>query len=364
MQSQVLSLITRELAQQARRFDGLGDAGAQARKHDAYCFELVAVMTSLSSSSSGVKHLATGKTVATLLRLLPLATPRIQRQVLSVLRRVLPHVKPSDLDRHLTVSSLLTQMYAAGGEPAGDKEPTGFGAASGSAGGAVVWLLLCYALRFTVQVRGRTDGRPVRLTARVHSSLLTGSLAAAEASQWLDVLRSTLLSADGGVALAPDAMPRGKQRDDAANSWSGVFATAVAAVARALPRHMEQAASAPGSAVAMPVLWVALATLGVVGDAAAAALAPGMAAASAPAAASGAGAGAGATDSKEGNELATCDNHADGSTPAKWLCSSCPEGSQRLCQDCDFYLHLAPAKRSHTRSVIVAKDATVRDQQS
>ncbi len=65
---------------------------------DTYCYELVCMLSSLSDTDAGRPHVAQPLTVGVLVALLPVATPRVQRQVLLILRRVLLFVNPRVLD--------------------------------------------------------------------------------------------------------------------------------------------------------------------------------------------------------------------------------------------------------------------------
>ena len=74
---------------------------------DAYCFELLSMVLALSGSAVGRQYLAQQHTLMQdLLTLLHTASPRVQRQVTSLLRRVLPEVAPQVLANLLGVPSL------------------------------------------------------------------------------------------------------------------------------------------------------------------------------------------------------------------------------------------------------------------
>ena len=65
---------------------------------DVYCFELVCMLSSLSDTDAGKARVAQPGMVGILVALLPVATPRVQRQVLLILRRVLLMVDPKLVD--------------------------------------------------------------------------------------------------------------------------------------------------------------------------------------------------------------------------------------------------------------------------
>ncbi|XP_074671596.1 E3 ubiquitin-protein ligase MYCBP2 isoform X18 [Strix aluco] len=74
---------------------------------DAYCFELLSMVLALSGSNVGRQYLAQQLTLLQdLFSLLHTASPRVQRQVTSLLRRVLPEVTPSRLASIIGVKSL------------------------------------------------------------------------------------------------------------------------------------------------------------------------------------------------------------------------------------------------------------------
>lgn len=74
---------------------------------DAYCFELLSMVLALSGSNVGRQYLAQQLTLLQdLFSLLHTASPRVQRQVTSLLRRVLPEVTPNRLASIIGVKSL------------------------------------------------------------------------------------------------------------------------------------------------------------------------------------------------------------------------------------------------------------------
>ncbi|KTG07068.1 hypothetical protein cypCar_00011584, partial [Cyprinus carpio] len=74
---------------------------------DAYCFELLSMVLALSGSNVGRQYLAQQLTLLQdLFSLLHTASPRVQRQVTSLLRRVLPEVTPMRLASVIGVKAL------------------------------------------------------------------------------------------------------------------------------------------------------------------------------------------------------------------------------------------------------------------
>ena len=74
---------------------------------DSYCFEMLSMVLALSGSAIGRSYLAQQEVLLSdLLSLLHTSTARVQRQVVSLLRRVLPEIKPSFLASLLKVKRL------------------------------------------------------------------------------------------------------------------------------------------------------------------------------------------------------------------------------------------------------------------
>jgi hypothetical protein len=128
-----------------------------------------------------------------LVALLPVATPRVQRQVLLILRRVLMLVDPKAVDEKVAVpggllraalEAKLTAESKASGADGSEVEGDALAAATAKAdaerkratgrGSTVAALLMCYAKALALQVRGRADGRPVMTNATLSDDLYPG----------------------------------------------------------------------------------------------------------------------------------------------------------------------------------------------
>ena len=83
-------------------------SAGRAMDSDAYCFELLSMVLALSGSSVGRKYLAQQHPglLKDLAALLHAGTPRVQRQVVSLLRRVLPSILPHQFADVLGIPSL------------------------------------------------------------------------------------------------------------------------------------------------------------------------------------------------------------------------------------------------------------------
>lgn len=74
---------------------------------DTYCFEMMSLVLALSGSGVGRSHLASQYNfIKDLLALLHTASGRIQRQVIALLRRILPEVRPQSLANLLGIANL------------------------------------------------------------------------------------------------------------------------------------------------------------------------------------------------------------------------------------------------------------------
>ena len=87
---------------------------AAERLSDTYCFELLSMVLALSGSEVGRAYIAEQYSLLTnLLALLHTGTPRVQRQVVSVLRRILSLVSPHRLAHTLGIASLPKPGFSA-----------------------------------------------------------------------------------------------------------------------------------------------------------------------------------------------------------------------------------------------------------
>lgn len=325
-------------------------AGRALPATDAYVYEVVSILLSLSDAEAGRARLCTPIVVAALLTLLPRSTPRVQRAVLAVLRRVLPDVPPARLDGAVRAPlSLLSAGLASasaaadaagsaarggGGGGGGGGEGGGGGggatlegivsqqAPSSGPGAGLAALLLLLAPALTLEVRGRAGdgGRPVRVVAAPPPGIAPGALPPEVAAEVTELLR---LAAGGGAGPA----------------WRAAVDAGAAAAFAQLPSLLDACARRPALATLLPQLWFALSCL--------AAFKTGNAVAT--------GAAVAAAGGRDGTAAAAaavlCENHGDGATAAKWECAECAD-ERRLCDECDRVVHLAPRRRAHARAAL------------
>eukprot|EP00753_Platysulcus_tardus_P003806 PLAT12492.32.p1 GENE.PLAT12492.32~~PLAT12492.32.p1 ORF type:complete len:3532 (+),score=1996.96 PLAT12492.32:1397-10597(+) len=298
LQRHLFDLVSTELKAEAARFknDRVWEMiGVEESSADEYAFELVSICLSLSGSVVGKRFLAGSGIMDTLLTLLPLGTPRMQRTLLSILRRILLDLAPSEVD-----------VTAVAGVDA-DVPPV------------VSYLCLVFAKSLRLQVRGRVAGRPMMADAPLGDGWVAGAVSLPVAKDLLALLREL------------------REQD----SWRAEFDKVARATVLSLPVSLEVHIPTPLQCVQLPALWLALASLSIVGEDHSSLAAEEIRESSAD----------DGTVVKE--EVKFCDNHMDGKTRADWQCADC---SKALCGDCDHYLHLPVGMREHSRTPILSTE--------
>jgi len=134
LQKSVFELVFSEIEREAPQLQQAMEASKDVEDEqeddsvDGYCFELTSMVLALSGAVVGREFLANPQLLGVLLSLLPVGSPRIQRQILHIFRRILPQVSPSELD---DVSKAACNLAAT----------------------PVDFFLFCVAKAFTVQIR-------------------------------------------------------------------------------------------------------------------------------------------------------------------------------------------------------------------
>jgi len=234
--------------------------------------------------------------VRTLLSLAIIGTPRIQRQVIPICRRVLPHVKPEALDALFSKEMGVVRS-----------------------GGAVAYVLLAMAKAMRVVFRGASNKGAVEEVTIDQVSEQTaggvwirGDVSVETASELLLLVQSLR------------QVPQWKNPIDA------LVQSAIVDL-KTLQKRVESQTQVPQ----LPQLWVALASLCLVGsDGELAKLVEE------------------ANRASDGTTI-TCDNHDDGQTEAAFRCGA-EQCNINLCADCDRILHLSRDKRLHARTPIIS----------
>ncbi|CAO2591792.1 E3 ubiquitin-protein ligase MYCBP2 [Lemmus lemmus] len=302
---------------------------------DAYCFELLSMVLALSGSNVGRQYLAQQLTLLQdLFSLLHTASPRVQRQVTSLLRRVLPEVTPSRLASIIGVKSL----------PPADISDIIHSTEKGDWNklGILDMFLGCIAKALTVQLKakgttitgtaGTTVGKGVT-TVTLPMIFNSSYLRRGESHWWMKGSTPTQIS-EIIIKLIKD-MAAGHLSE----AWSRVTKNAIAETIIALTK-MEEEFRSPVRCIATTRLWLALASLCVLDQDHVDRLSSGR------------------WMGKDGQQkqMPMCDNHDDGETAAIILCNMCGN----LCTDCDRFLHLHRRTKTHQRQVFKEEEEAIK----
>uniref|UniRef100_T1JCF5 RCR-type E3 ubiquitin transferase n=1 Tax=Strigamia maritima TaxID=126957 RepID=T1JCF5_STRMM len=307
------------------------------KSSDAYCFEMLSMVLALSGSSVGRVYLAQQYSLLRdLLSLLHTGSARVQRQVTSLLRRVLPEVPPQTLANILTVPTLPPTDFSivseANKSPDVQEEPFDFHKM-----GILDVFLSCIAKALTVQmkVKGKETGKgitTITLATAIHPRDPHG------ARWWLRGCLTRKL-AEVIIQLLKD-MAAGKLSE----SWASVTKGAVAENILNLTK-LDENYRTPAECLKTPtvvILWLALASLCVLDQDHVERLSSGQ--------------WVGGGDNQQAQPRPTCDNHDDGETLAIILCNICGN----LCADCDRFLHLHRKTRVHQRQVFKEEEEAIK----
>ncbi|XP_053161485.1 E3 ubiquitin-protein ligase MYCBP2 isoform X13 [Hemicordylus capensis] len=302
---------------------------------DAYCFELLSMVLALSGSNVGRQYLAQQLTLLQdLFSLLHTASPRVQRQVTSLLRRVLPEVTPSRLASIIGVKAL----------PPADISDIIHSTEKGDWNklGILDMFLGCIAKALTVQLKakgttitgtaGTAAGKGVT-TVTLPMIFNSSYLRRGESHWWMKGSTPTQIS-EIIIKLIKD-MAAGHLSE----AWSRVTKNAIAETIIALTK-MEEEYRSPVRCIATTRLWLALASLCVLDQDHVDRLSSGK------------------WMGKDGQQkqMPMCDNHDDGETAAIILCNVCGN----LCTDCDRFLHLHRRTKSHQRQVFKEEEEAIK----
>jgi len=349
---------------------GLGAGPDQTSPPDTYCFEMLSLVLALSGSSLGRSHLATQYgLIQDLMTLLHTGTARIQRQVIALLRRVLPHVLPEKLAGLLGISSLppkdfgiLAAAYRSSSEGAE------FLSFDMHKQGILDVFLSCIAKSLTLQVKvkgqqGQAGGgvasasaaaaknpvSTVTLASSIQQQSGSSEASSSVGSRWW--MRGTLPKkiSEEIISLLKD-MTEGKLSEE----WSAITKSAIAEnilnLTRLEGRHRDSS-----ECLRQPVVWLALSSLCVLDHAHVDGLSSGEWSRTCG---GGGGGGGGSNEAAAApaNPRPTCDNHDDAETLAIIMCDVCGN----LCGDCDRFLHLHRKTRSHQRQVFKEEEEAIK----
>ncbi|XP_043104373.1 E3 ubiquitin-protein ligase MYCBP2 isoform X6 [Puntigrus tetrazona] len=302
---------------------------------DAYCFELLSMVLALSGSNVGRQYLAQQLTLLQdLFSLLHTASPRVQRQVTSLLRRVLPEVTPMRLASVIGVKALPPADISDIIHSTEKSDWTKLG--------ILDMFLGCIAKALTVQLKakgttivgtaGMAAGKGV--TTVTLPMIFNSSYIRRGISHWWMKGSTPPQIAEIIIKLVKD-MAAGHLSD----AWSRVTKNAIAETIIALTK-MEEEHRCPVRCIATTRLWLALASLCVLDQDHVDRLSSGR------------------WMGKDGQQkqMPMCDNHDDGETAAIILCNACGN----LCTDCDRFLHLHRRTRTHQRQVFKEEEEAIK----
>ncbi|XP_016086576.1 E3 ubiquitin-protein ligase MYCBP2-like [Sinocyclocheilus grahami] len=302
---------------------------------DAYCFELLSMVLALSGSNVGRQYLAQQLTLLQdLFSLLHTASPRVQRQVTSLLRRVLPEVTPMRLASVIGVKALPPADISDIIHSTEKSDWTKLG--------ILDMFLGCIAKSLTVQLKakgttivgtaGMAAGKGV--TTVTLPMIFNSSYIRRGISHWWMKGSTPPQIAEIIIKLVKD-MAAGHLSD----AWSRVTKNAIAETIIALTK-MEEEHRCPVRCIATTRLWLALASLCVLDQDHVDRLSSGR------------------WMGKDGQQkqMPMCDNHDDGETAAIILCNACGN----LCTDCDRFLHLHRRTRTHQRQVFKEEEEAIK----
>ncbi|XP_066580931.1 E3 ubiquitin-protein ligase MYCBP2 [Prorops nasuta] len=312
----------------------LSDDSDLSKATDTYCFEMLSMVLALSGSTVGRNYLShqTGL-LKDLLSLLHTGSARVQRQVTSLLKRILPEIKPEVLANVVGTERLPPKDFsiisvASNGYP----NTSGF---NENSPGILDVFLSCIAKALTVQVRvkGKENNgkflQSVSLATSIHPKSNVG------ARWWLRGCMTRKL-AEVIIKLLKD-MASGKLSDE----WAAVTKAAIAENILSLTR-LDEKSREPSQCLHTPTLWLSLASLCVLDSEHVERLSSALQWS--------------AADGQSATPRPICSNHDDDETTAIIQCNVCGN----LCAECDKILHLHRRTRMHVRQVCKEEEEAIR----
>ncbi|XP_074101339.1 MYC binding protein highwire isoform X2 [Cotesia typhae] len=312
----------------------LSESSDVPKASDTYCFEMLSMVLALSGSAVGRNYLSHQYgLIKDILSLLHTGSARVQRQVTSLLRRILPEIKPEHFANVLGVERLPPSDFSI-------VSVTNSGNASASnfdehAAGILDVFLSCIAKTLAVQVKikGKENNgkalQTVSLATSIHPKSYVGS------RWWLRGCMTRKL-AEVIIQLLKD-MATGKLSD----TWAAVTKAAIAENILNLTR-LDEKRREPSECLHTPTLWLALSSLCVLDSDHVERLSSGQWNAG--------------MDGQPPPPRPTCSNHDDEETTAIIQCNVCGN----LCADCDRVLHLHRRTRMHIRQVCKEEEEAIR----
>ncbi|XP_026670203.1 E3 ubiquitin-protein ligase MYCBP2-like isoform X5 [Ceratina calcarata] len=311
----------------------LSDNSDLPKAADTYCFEMLSMVLALSGSSVGQYYLSHQYgLLKDLLSLLHTGSARVQRQVTSLLKRILPEIKPEALANVIGVKRLPpTDFSIVSAANNGFTHSSEFDEHSP---GILDVFLSCIAKALTVQVKakGKESSGKALQTASLATSIHPKSQVGAR--WWLRGCMTRKL-AEEIIQLLKD-MASGKLSE----VWASITKAAIAENILNLTR-LDEKSRDPAECLKTSTLWLALSSLCVLDSDHVERLSSGQ------------------WSGAEGQPpppRPTCSNHDDGETTAIIQCNVCGN----LCAECDRILHLHRRTRMHMRQVCKEEEEAIR----
>ncbi|XP_076822444.1 E3 ubiquitin-protein ligase MYCBP2-like isoform X2 [Clavelina lepadiformis] len=312
----------------------------RTEENDVYCFELLSMLLALSGSDVGCHYVAQqNPLINDFISLLHTGTPRIQRQVTLLLRRILSEVTPNQL------ASILSTNIPCQDKLSNTATETPPQTSTSSTFDISVLdpLFACIAKSLSVQVKGTPEPAPITgegdasatIKLKRHQTITLQSQfndrpELDHPAWWMHGSIQDRSIVEAIIRLLSD-MSAGK----ISTVWEIVTKCSVSEAILSLMKLTEAEREA-GCCLRNRITWQALAALCVLDHDHVEKLSS-------------------ARSSSQKNKL-TCDNHDDGSTPAIVLCNECGN----LCSECDRYLHLHKRTLSHQRQVFKEEEEAIR----
>ncbi|ODN02467.1 E3 ubiquitin-protein ligase MYCBP2 [Orchesella cincta] len=282
--------------------------GEKPKIPDRYCFEMLTLVLALADHKLGRNYLSQqSNLIQDLMQLFHAGTPRIQRQVTSVVRKILPEILPSEFAKiicHQTHSANASKLNI------------------------LDMFLGCVVKSLQVKVRSSQDGNRFARNININDVFASDEL---PSHYWF-------LRGEGEIQLANAVVKLIKDMCEESFSleWSKVSKQAVADSVLYLTKIDSQNRNST-ECLNSPQFWLALAALCVLHPEHSKLL-------SSPVFQNGS------------SGRAKCVNHDDGETLAVIQCHDCGD----LCTECDRILHLPKKKWQHVRKVCKEEEESVR----
>ncbi|XP_018570490.1 E3 ubiquitin-protein ligase MYCBP2-like [Anoplophora glabripennis] len=302
---------------------------------DTYCFEMLSMVLALSGSSVGRAYLSHQYgLLKNLLTLLHAGSARVQRQVTSLLSRMMAEISPETFAKIVGVKTLPAKDFNI--ITATNKDPDS-GKFDIDQLGILDVFLSVIAKSLTLQVKIRGKNGNIGVSKEINTISLSTSINPKDnplEKWWLKGHVNKNL-AEIIIKLIKD-MASGKMSEVWANITKGAIAENILGLT-----YLNDEQKLPNNCVQTTTLWLALASLCVLDKDHVERLSSGQWIQS---------------DGQPMPPRPTCDNHDDDDTIAIIQCNFCGN----LCAECDRYLHLHRKARNHQRQVCKEEEEAIK----